>query len=502
MREKKVKEKKIKEKKEKTAPDRRSIGLTVKFIALFLAVLLPLIPIAMLLVKLPSTYHESFLGELTYKFNRLKDTDQKKIVIVGGSSVAFGINSELLAEYTGYEVVNFGLYASLGTKIMLDLSKVNINEGDIVIIAPELDSQTLSMYFNAETTWQALDCDLSMLAYIDSENYGALWGQLPEYLSTVMDLFVKGEKISPTGVYRQDSFNEYGDIVYPREYNTMTGGYDPTQTISLTADIFDEEFLAYLNEYIAWVEKQGATAYYTFCPVNEAALHADTTEESIRDFYRYVAENINCAVISDPASSILEQNYFYDSNFHLNDAGVTVRTAALIEDLYRAMGKTDLLSIKLPAAPEPPKKEGPEYWEENEWSNLFIYEDFADGYKIVGVTDEAKAMESLEIPMKANGKAVWSLTKDALVGCEALKELTIRENITAIESGFFTAAPNLVRVNMYRTEAENLTVDQSNLFNGANTALKIYFDSTEGYNNFVTGYFWANYGGMMVRPEE
>ena len=111
-------------------------------------------------------------------------------------------------------------------------------------------------------------------------------------------------------------------------------------------------------------------------------------------------------------------------------------------------------------------------------------------------------MESLEIPMKADGKAVWSLTKDALVGCDALKELTIRENITAIESGFFSAAPNLVRVNMYRTEAENLTVDQANLFDGANSALKIYFDSSIGYTNFVTGYFWANYGGMMVRPEE
>ena len=33
-----------------------------------------------------------------------------------------------------------------------------------MIIAPELDPQTLSLYFNAEAMWQALDSNFSMLA--------------------------------------------------------------------------------------------------------------------------------------------------------------------------------------------------------------------------------------------------------------------------------------------------------------------------------------------------
>ena len=474
----------------------------VKFIALFLAVLLPIIPICVMIVRIPDTYAETFLGELTYKFQRLKATDEKKIVVVGGSSVAFGLDSEMLSEHLGYEVVNFGLYASLGTKIMLDLSKANINEGDIIILAPELDTQTLSMYFNAETTWQALDSDLSMLPYIGTDNWGDLWGQFPEYFSDVASLALKGEKISPTGVYRQDSFDEYGDISYAREYNQMSGGYDPSQIISLSPALFEQEFLDYMNEYIGYAKEKGATVYYTFCPMNEAAIDENTTEESLAEFYKYVAQNIDCEVISDPSSTILDKNYFYDSNFHLNDAGVTVRTAALIEDIYRAMGKTEVLSLELPAPPELPKKEGPEYWVENEWSSLFVYEDFADGYKIVGVTDEGKARKKLEIPYMANGKPVWVLTKDALVGCSELEELSIYENITTIESGFFSASPKLAVINMNRTSAEDLAVDQATLFDGANENLQIRFGSIDAYNNFVTGYFWANYSSYMVRPEE
>jgi hypothetical protein len=81
-----------------------------------------------------------------------------------------------MEEMLGMPVVNFGLYATLGTKLMLDLSREYINEGDIIVIAPETDAQTYSLFFNAEAAWQAADGELSLLPKIAKENFSSMIG--------------------------------------------------------------------------------------------------------------------------------------------------------------------------------------------------------------------------------------------------------------------------------------------------------------------------------------
>ena len=52
--------------------------------------------------------------------------------------MVFGIESPLLEEaFPGYQAVNLGMYADLGTKITLDILADSLQEGDIVILAPE-----------------------------------------------------------------------------------------------------------------------------------------------------------------------------------------------------------------------------------------------------------------------------------------------------------------------------------------------------------------------------
>ena len=40
-------------------------------------------------------------------------------------------------ELPGYRVINYGLYAGLGTAVMLDLAEPHIRAGDIVVFLPE-----------------------------------------------------------------------------------------------------------------------------------------------------------------------------------------------------------------------------------------------------------------------------------------------------------------------------------------------------------------------------
>ena len=148
--------------------------VTLSVLAIILPVLLP----ALYAFLSPPQYDNTFVGALDKKLDRLHSVEGEKIVVIGGSSVAFGLDSALMEKYTGMPVVNFGLYAALGTKLMLDLSKSGIGEGDIVIISPELDEQTWSLYFNSKTTLQAFDGNLTSLKYVDSEHAFSLIGGL------------------------------------------------------------------------------------------------------------------------------------------------------------------------------------------------------------------------------------------------------------------------------------------------------------------------------------
>ncbi|MBO5020996.1 MAG: hypothetical protein J6D52_10070, partial [Clostridia bacterium] len=180
-----------------------------------LSVILLVSPIAVIFISsltAPCQYDETFLGELTDKHTRLTSIKDDKIVLIGGSNLAFGIDSAKLEEYVGMPVVNYGLYATIGTKAMLDMSRSHIDEGDIVVICPETNKQTYSLYYNAHSMWQALDCDLSMLKDVGFSNLGKLIAVLPEFASEKLNFIRTNTKPEPSGIYAKASFNEYGDI--------------------------------------------------------------------------------------------------------------------------------------------------------------------------------------------------------------------------------------------------------------------------------------------------
>ena len=65
-----------------------------KFIKTFAAMLavffIPFVMVFAAVFALPAVYDDTFVGELSEKYDRLCSIESKKIVIVGGSSAAFG----------------------------------------------------------------------------------------------------------------------------------------------------------------------------------------------------------------------------------------------------------------------------------------------------------------------------------------------------------------------------------------------------------------------------
>ena len=480
---------------------KQRLSFTLMGVLLIIAVLLPFIAVGVCTFAIPAQYDLSFLGALSDKYDRLYSIDEPKIVIVGGSSTAFGLDSALLSEHMGMPVVNFGLYATLGTKIMLDLSEDAIGEGDIIIIAPETDKQTLSLYFNAQAVWQAFDGKFSMLKHVKSEDASDMVGEVFNFAASKLG-YALSSKPDPTGVYNHSSFNEYGDIIYERPGNIMRLGYDPNMTVDFSTSMFDEAFIDYLNSYIELAESRGATVYYSFPPINASAVDSSVTEETLFEYYDFISNNINCSVISNINNYIIEENYFYDSNFHLNDAGVILRTATLIQELNVALGITETLDIEIPEAP-PRQNSGSSSGEgDNSYAYLFSYDVFDNGLMITGILpeklEEAKGIRNLVLPSEYDGKPVLAIAENCLSGCDELRQLTINANIVQFFNGAFGGCPSLEKIIMnHAAPGDALVGDQ--LFNGASESAKLYFSTEEIMHNFAADYFWGVYINRIAK---
>ncbi|MBQ8371332.1 MAG: hypothetical protein IJX38_00115 [Clostridia bacterium] len=451
-----------------------------------------------------SMYDNVFVAALGDKYERLAAIEEPKLAVIGGSSVAFGLDSELLARYMKREVVNFGLYASIGSKVMLDLSVKEMNRGDIVVFAPEPDSQTMSLFFGADAIWQAIDVNNSLLLAIDEDDFDSLESAFPAFIS---DKRALTEKPNPPGIYNRGNFNSYGDINFPRPSNTMLMGYDPNTTFSFDTTVPSEEFIDYFNEYCALMQAKGVTVLFSFCPVNDMALEADVDSAKLAAFRDYLSEKLDCPVISDIEDYIIDYRYFFDTNMHLNDSGVTVRTNALIRDLYVALGMdTDSLDLTDPPIPGDESGDDDLIHGDDSFADYFTYEDVylpnGDflGLRIIGVTDAAKTNTEGEItvPYTYDGKQVIELRGDILALIPGVHTLHIGENIVSIADGVFRGCDSLVKVYIdfhpdnCSVSIPDIETNPDGFLVGASEELRIY--AREEYlAEFQNHYTWGHY---------
>ena len=470
---------------------------TIAAIILSLAlIILPLgAPLCVALLS-PSEYSDSFVGILDEKYDRLNSIEGEKIVVVGGSSVAFGLDSERLESYTGMPVVNFGLYAALGTKLMLDLSLSGIGEGDIVIISPETDIQTMSLYFNADTTLKAMDGNFYMLRDVAVKNIPSLVGSVWNFSSEKLSLMRKEDgESSSDEIYLSKYFNEYGDFaLYERRENVMPTYYDPNTAITLDKSHYESnsdvgEFIDYLGEYIAKCKKKGATVYYSYAPMNEMALSGSSTEENIAEFDEWLRRELDCPIIGEIDESILEAGYFFDTNFHLNDAGAFVRTLRLARALRLEHGiASGIIKDEEPKAPELPGYDVL-FDGEDDNAKYFTFTLMDNGaYAISGLSELGKTMTSLTIPLGYDGKKVMSVYKGAFEN-SSLVSLTVTAdtNLIRFENEAFKGASRLRDLWIHLPNADLIAPPID--FIGVHNAFRVHVPSDSNYSDH---YYWGD----------
>lgn len=397
---------------------------------------------------LPIQFGDTFMGELKSKYERLKETSGKRIVLVGGSGVAFDCDSALMDDFfPSYEIVNFGMYAGLGTKAVMDLSENYIHEGDIVILSPEQSEQTFSDYFNGEYMWQAADGAFGMLRDLKSENFEAMLGNFPRFALEKLNYVMKGQKPQTDSIYQKKSFNTYGDIELDtcRE-NILPNGYDVNQKVRFTEDVVQPEFMDYMNDWAKRLEKKGAVVWYRYCPVNKLSVE---DMDDLASYDVFLRQKLDFPVIGNPENSLMEAEWFFDTNFHLNQPGKEVNTVQLIRDMKAMLGDDRAVTVELPEKPH------------RTWGD---------------VSAETR---------------IWT-AKDSET-YQGEETIVIPENVTQIEDYAFSNCGGLKQIVLEQKDPSKCIVGQ-HLLDGTGAEILVPQMSVDSYKR---NYFWSVYAGRI-----
>lgn len=263
----------------------------------------------------PSNYMQGY----RLKCELLENTESPRIIFVGGSNLAFGLDSKRIEDSLKINVVNYGLHAGIGLIFMLDDVSGYVRQGDILVIAPEYNHFYESINIETFTYVQAI-AHWKKLHLLDFYQWMKLMKGLPV-------LFAYTSPSSPhEGVYSYSSFNEYGDVVghWGKE------GKGDLIVIPKVIDVpFDKKFGKYfLRKVNELDEKCKVVVIPPICRETAYQVMKNNIDE-IADFL----EQGSHPFIVHPCEHVLPDEYAYDTDYHMNYKGVQKYTSFVIEEL-------------------------------------------------------------------------------------------------------------------------------------------------------------------------
>jgi len=315
-----------------------------KFIIKIFTLFIPLIVGIILIVFLPLPKNSYNLAIID-KHHILANTKSPKIVLAGGSNLAFGIDSAVIQDRFSIPVVNIGVHAGFGLgRILSDISRY-LHAGDVLLIIPEYSHFTGA--WDGESVAYELIFDVRQYRLLLSSYYSLPSGfsdhlsmRLNNGLRIIRDNFRNGvEKvIKPNGkeqdkeeteanllVYSRDGFNEHGD--YVKHLGMESQPFNSFGNMDIINKTYLKNFFRFVDDFT----KRGITVALSYPCLEEQSFRNSAALIQELDVLFRAKENL--LVISTPESYCYPTEYFYDTVYHLNREGRAVRTEQLIQDL-------------------------------------------------------------------------------------------------------------------------------------------------------------------------
>jgi hypothetical protein len=268
------------------------------------------------------------------KHARIKKIGGPKVLLVGGSNLAFGVNSELLQRELAVPVVNLGLHAGLGLSFMVNELKSIVQDGDIVFLSTEYflsDEGIPDLQLLASKSFPAAK---SYYSTNFIEQSGRYLENTQTKFKSLFTPFHEGPKVDSsvenTGkkIYSRKAFNKFGD-------NIANAGLTAPTTLNdrVVYTYRSWEGIEMLNDLWEMEKTKNVTLYFLFPPFPESEYKTNT--KVIQMYLDDLKTKLHFHIVGKPEDFVFPDDLFFDTVYHLTEKGRNRRTALMVE-LMRA----------------------------------------------------------------------------------------------------------------------------------------------------------------------
>jgi hypothetical protein len=274
---------------------------------------------------------KNYLASNLDKHSLLDSARGPRIILVGGSNLAFGVNSGAVSRALGRPVINMGVSAGLGLKYMLNEVEPYLREEDWVVLSPEYQQFYGNMLDGREALGKLIAIEPGCARYLSPDQYLRTLSYSLVYLSSAARRRLgksneRADSIAPS-TYRRGAYNEWGD-------HTAHLWVSPRAVVPhLIEGDQNHEAVEIINRFAGRAARKKAKVFMVHpgywrvgYQLNKAKIDALTAELPTR---------LQVKILSRPEEFLFEQAYLFDTEYHLNASGIKVRTRKLIALLNR-----------------------------------------------------------------------------------------------------------------------------------------------------------------------
>lgn len=266
----------------------------------------------------PNSYYASIID----KHQHLDNLVAPRIIITGGSNVAFGINSNLIEKSLSKPIVNLSISGSMGYTFMLGELKNSIKEKDIVIICFE--------YFASKGVKENIFpvCEIFPQAkkYFEYSNIDLLISNLKQFRINSRNRIrrILNSSSNKKSVYLRSSFNDKGDMIahLNKPNARQLAGRRKIKYKYWNA-------ISELNQFYQYALEKNVKVFYLFPPYPK--LEFEKNKDVIKLLRKDLEKKLRMPILGQPKDFVFNDSLFFDTVYHLNKDGRDIRTKKLIK---------------------------------------------------------------------------------------------------------------------------------------------------------------------------
>lgn len=282
----------------------------------------------------------NYLSAIVDKHKRLESIPSPRLIFIGDSALPFGLDGEQIEKELKIPVANMGLYAAFGLPFIFKEIVPDLRPGDIVVAVFHYYPSSKDINEGAichaldfyPTMYQRLELNyflkkkLDMTCDIKRIRRYLLNKIFRKDLSNQIE--IKGNEFD----YKRWAINKYGDV-YDDLYKISNVKFSNDGSIKFNTE--QSETVDLLNYYNEIFSKRGVKLAIIYPP--HPKTNFNRVSKAINEFDKLLRANTKVRILDKPEDSIYEDNYFFNSDYHLTSLGKKLYTNFVISVIKKEL---------------------------------------------------------------------------------------------------------------------------------------------------------------------